>query len=412
MKITGIRTEAGSFGTRFAATVAWEDSARPPVEIWWDIPDELAADARPDPNAFLAAAFVPAFRHGEGRIAIEGTVCPLLGRGLHGIAQLLGSWWPGRAPAPVVEPAEGWSAAIPPSRPAAAGYLTGGVDSLHLLFSNLEDFPADHPERFSHALWIRGLDYPGAEEGDWARSQYARLEPVLSDLASSAGVRLAPVTTNLRRLEPDLSFLAYEYLAAALLSGAHLLTRKFSTVAVASSFPAERLPRWGTHPLIDRRLGSGGLFVRHAALGIGRIEKLARLRGRTDVLARLISCSNAPAGETLNCGHCTKCVRTLLEMEASGTLADARSFPAGEVTAATIAPLEIDGPTDYFWGRIVAPLRAAGREEVAAAIERKIRETIRHRRRVEGLDWTGAIRRFDRNVLGGRIKKTYRRISG
>ena len=71
-----------------------------------------------------------------------------------------------------------------------------------------------------------------------------------------------------------------------------------------------------------------------------------------------------------------------------------------------------NGPTDYFWGRLAGPLRAAGREEVAAAIERKIRETIRHRRRVEGLDWTGAIRRFDRNVLGGRIKKTYRKVFG
>ena len=412
MKISGIRTGPGSFGTRFAATVFWEDSARPPVEIWWDVGEELEVDARPEPNAFLTAAFVPALRHGERRIAIEGAVCPLLGRGLQGIGQLLRSWWPGRGAAPVVEPEGGWKAAVPRSRPAAAGYLTGGVDSLHLLLSNLEEFPADHPERFTHALWIRGLDYPAAEESAWARSQYARLEPVLSDLAAIAGVRLAPVTTNLRRLEPDLSFFAYEFLGAALLSGAHLLTRSFSTVALASSFPAENLPRWGTHPLLDRRLGSGALFVRHAELGIGRIEKLARLRGRSDVLARLISCSDAPAGESFNCGRCTKCVRTRLEMEASGTLADARSFPADEVTAATIAPLEIDGPTDYFWGRIVAPLRAAGREEVAAAIERKIRATIRHRRRVEGLDWTGVIRRFDRNVLGGRIKKTYRRMLG
>jgi hypothetical protein len=410
VKIGEIRREKGAFGVRVAGTVRWEDSDRAPAEIWWDVDGELGADVRPDANAFLVAALAPALRHGERRIAVAGAVCPLLGTGLRAIAGKLRSWYPSKGPIPVLEPRDGWLAPVPRGEPGTAGYLTGGVDSLHLFHANREDFPPNHPLRFSHALWIRGLDYPGQEESSWARSQYARMEGILSEIADDAGVALVRITTNVRQLEPDLAFFAHWYLGAALFSPAHLITRRFTTVAIGSSWPAEHLVPWGTHPLLDTRYGSASLEVRHEALGVSRVEKLERLRGRAWSLARLVTCSDAPAGDSINCGRCTKCVRTLVEMEASGTLEHARSFPPHRVTAATIAGLELDNGTEYFWGRLVEPLRALGREEVAAAIEQKIRATVRHRRRVKTLDPTGRFRRFDREVLGGSIKRIYRKF--
>jgi len=92
-------------------------------------------------------------------------------------------------------------------------------------------------------------------------------------------------------------------------------------------------------------------------------------------------------------------------MEVAGVLAHAQSFPDAVVNAATIDGLELDNGTEYFWGLLVAPLRALGREEIASAIERKIRATVRRNDRIEGRDWTGGIRRFDREFLGGRLKK-------
>jgi len=375
--------------------------------VWWDVGGDVAESARPDPNAFLAAAFVPALRHGERRVAVDGAACPILGAGLRAIGGELRSWYPSSAPIPVVEPRDGWIPPVPRATGGTAGYLTGGVDSLHLFYSNREDFPAEHPSRISHALWIRGLDYPGEEESSAARSAYTRLEGPISEICLDAGVQLVPITTNLRRLDPDLWFFAHWYLGGALVSGAHLLASRFSSVALGSSWPAEHLVPWGTHPLLDVRYGSAALSVRHEALGVSRIEKLARLRPHARSLGRLITCSDAPAAETLNCGRCTKCVRTLLEMEAAGVLAHARSFPTTGVSAATVEGLELDNGTEYFWGMLVAPLRALGRQDVASAIERRIRAAVRRRRRVEGRDWTGGIRRFDREFLGGRLKKLH-----
>ena len=412
MRIGAVRTGTGTFGTRFAATVAWEDSDRPPVEIWWDLDDELASEGRPDPNAFVAAAFLPALHHRERRIAVEGSVCPLLAAGLETVGAVIRSWHPATASSPRIEASRGLRTPMPRVAPASAGYLTGGVDSLHLFYSNREDFPADHPARFSHALWIRGLDYPGTEESPWAVSQYARLEKPLREISADIGVRLARVTTNLRRLEPDLAFFAHRYLGAALLSGAHLLAPRFTTVALGSSWPGEHLVPWGSHPLLDPAYGSAALTIRHEALGLRRVEKLVRLRSRTAALERLITCSDAPTGPAMNCGRCTKCVRTLVEMEASGTLDHARTFPHVRVTPEIVRGLEFDHGTEYFWGTLVAPIRARGRDDLAAAIERKIRATIRHRKRIEGLDWTRNIRRFDREILGGRLKRLYRKATG
>ena len=410
MRIGGFRAGPGTFGKRFSGTVTWEDSERPPVEIWWDIDDDLANDAAPDPNAFLAAAYVPARRHGERRIAVEGTVCPVLADGLGTIGALLRSWRSKAGTLPAIEPADGWRAPVPREPAATAGYLTGGVDSLHLFHANRTAFPPDHPDRLTHALWIRGLDYPGAEEGEFARARYVRLDTPISEIAADLGVHLVRITTSVRRLDPDLSFLAFEFLGGALLSGAHLLARRFTTVALGSSWPAEHLVPWGTHPLLDPRYGSGALSIRHEALGLRRVEKLALLRGWPAGLSRLVTCSDAPAEKAVNCGRCTKCIRALVEMEASGTLAEARSFPDTRVDAATIDGLEFGNGTEYFWRTLVEPIRAAGRNDLAAAIERKIRQTVRRRRRIEGRDWTGTIRRWDRKVFGGRLKRTWRRI--
>jgi hypothetical protein len=323
---------------------------------------------------------------------------------------MLRSWHPSPSPIPAVEPGGGWIAPVPRADGEAAGYLTGGVDSLHLFHANRVDFPTGHPSRISFALWVRGFDYPGEEESSTARAAYARLEGPVSEIAADAGVRLVRITTNLRRIEPDLSFFAHWHLGGALLSGAHLFASRVPAVALGSSWPAEHLVPWGTHPFLDVRYGSASLAVRHEALGVSRVEKLAQLAGRELALERLVTCSSAPARDSLNCGRCTKCVRTLLEMEAAGVLAHARSFPPGPVTPATIEALEFDHGTEYFWSLLVAPLRALRRESLASAIERKIRATVRRTRRVEGRDWTGAIRRFDRELFGGRLKKLHRRI--
>ena len=72
MKIEGI--ERGDMGerSRTVARVTWEDCDRPAEEIYFETEQEFADGLAPGAEPFLVAGLVPAFRHGERRIAVEG----------------------------------------------------------------------------------------------------------------------------------------------------------------------------------------------------------------------------------------------------------------------------------------------------------------------------------------------------
>ena len=61
---------------RVSAMVKWEDSGRPPLEIFFETTTEFARDLACDLNAILVAFLPPAPRHGERRIAIEADIYP------------------------------------------------------------------------------------------------------------------------------------------------------------------------------------------------------------------------------------------------------------------------------------------------------------------------------------------------
>src|SRR5690606_28784571 len=67
---------------RVTATVTWEDCDRPPHEMYFETDEQFATALSFNPNAFLTACVLPAMRHGEERVLVEGQVCPELLDGL------------------------------------------------------------------------------------------------------------------------------------------------------------------------------------------------------------------------------------------------------------------------------------------------------------------------------------------
>jgi hypothetical protein len=62
------------------------------------------------------------------------------------------------------------------------------------------------------------------------------------------------------------------------------------------------------------------------------------------------------------------------------------------------------GPgTLAFWEEFPSRLGARGRADLAAAVERRVTRARRAEERSDGRGWRGALRRFDRQVLGGRL---------
>ncbi|MGH9443333.1 MAG: hypothetical protein ACRD16_13790 [Thermoanaerobaculia bacterium] len=409
MKIRDVRKEKRGTRVRVSARVEWEDSPQPSLDLFYEADEPFGGEMSADPNAFLTACILPAMRHGERRVALEGPVCPRLAEGLFTAIELLRSWFGPPRREVRIEPAKGYRAPFPRRPGRSALFFTGGLDSLHLLRRNRIEYPRSHSESFQDALAVSGFlpDRLGAPGRN--RSRIA-----LSEIAAEAGVRLVAVETNLNRFETDLNFFAEEYIGAALCSAAHLFAGSLTSVSLASGRNVRLLVPRGTHPLLDPCFTSGALEVRHSGIHYSRIERLREICRWDLAVKNLVVCLQDAPASFLNCGRCEKCLRTMTALTALGRLADTREFPVLEVSAAAIESVSITPHVADYWRDLLEPLRKRGRDDLASAVLRKLEGADRAKKWFEEAGWKGALRKLDRRVLGGgalRLRRTLRKAS-
>jgi hypothetical protein len=410
VRITDLRKEPTAGGARVAARVEWEDSARPPLDLFFETESPCADDLAPSPEAVLAACFLPAFRHGERRIVLEGPVCPRLAESARTAAKILDSWHQRRRRAPTIEPERGFLAPRPRSPRRTALFLTGGVDSTHMLRRNRVEFPADHADSFRDALAVFGIYAPGQIDPLRPFAAYARILEVLREIASAAGCAFVPVVTNATALDPEVEFIARESLSSALLSAAHLFSSRWSDISLASGRDVSILAPLGSHPLLDSRFASSALEVRHVGITWSRRERLEQLCAVDGGTSRLVVCMAGPAPPLVNCGKCEKCLRTMTALAGLGKLEEAREFPRRVIGPADIEALSISPHYSAYWADVLPLL--GPRPDLARAVEAKLERARRDSGWFDDRGWKGAIRRLDRKLLGGRLLDLRRRLAG
>jgi len=397
------REEGGE--SRAAARIQWEDSPREPFDLVFDAHGAAAGQLEADPNAMLLAAALPAMRAGEKRIAIEGAVCPRLRDGLDGAAAILRAWYGPARRLPAIEPSAGFVAPAPAPERRAAGFLSGGMDSLDVFLRNHSQFPAGHPSRLVDALHVSGLPYTGPAGSSSRESFVSRGRSAAAAMAKGLGVPLTFVRTNLADIDRDFLFFRQEYFGSAYAAIAHLFSRRFTSVSFASAQQLGiRLDPLGSHPILDPLYSTGALSFRHEGAERTRLQKAETLATRPDLLADLYVCLRTPlesAGR--NCGRCEKCLHTRIELMLAGARAAEAAFPAGALDAEAILGISPDPHTLFFWRPLPARLRSAGRSDLAHAAERKVAEMERVRAWGRDAGWRGKLRRLDRRFLGSTL---------
>jgi hypothetical protein len=413
VKLLGLRLEATPSAARVVCRVEWEDSERPAFDLFFETPEESSADLSPNPNAFLLGAILPAFRRQERRISLEGPVCPMLRDGLYAAMAILKGWYaPKRLPT-VIEPSAGFRAADRAAVPMSALFLTAGVDSLYSLWKNRQRYPRGHAASFRHAIYIPSFAFPEEFPSDRTRDLARRQLRSITAVARAEGLRLLTVTTNLRRLDPDVYFTAREGLSAILASAAHLFSKTLTSAVIAPALPATNLRPDGDHPLLGPLYSTGALRVTGDRTLSSRLERLRRIAGWETALANLFVCFEGPLPEgSANCGRCEKCLRTMTELLVCEVLDHCRTFPKRNVEVEEIEVMSVGYHPEMFptyWAPLVEPLEALGRSDLAGAIARKLRMA---RGRAFLNSRREAIRRFDRDRLGGAIRSASRAARG
>jgi hypothetical protein len=276
-------------------------------------------------------------------LELDGTCSPALLAQLPRYQTILHTWFPALRIARI----QCRETAPAPAAPgdATASFFSGGVDAFHTALRNRD--------RVNALILMHGLDFALDR-----RDLRAAISASLQRAARRMDLPLIEMETNSRELtEPHASW-PYHQFGPALIGPAHLLTSRYHRVLVPSSETYAHLDPLGSHPLTDPLLGSDRLIVEHDGDDCTRSDKVRFLANHPVALEHLRVCWRNP-GDAYNCGVCEKCVRTQLNLLATGALDRCPAFPE-PLTAARVAAVEI--PADIVLHHVVdnlAALRAA-----------------------------------------------------
>jgi hypothetical protein len=275
--------------------------------------------------------------------------------------RILADWYDYLAPVEIRP-----SGVIDDNGPRSAGIgscFSSGVDSWYSLLK--------HEARISHLLLIRGFDIGLGNDTLW---QPAR--ELAATVAERLGKRLVTCETNLRQIadkrrcawgRPFAGDFWGECLhGAALASIALLLRRTIGEIIVPATHTHAQLKPWGSSPLLDPWWSDGHVGITHDGCEATRVDKVRRLVQSDIALETLRVCyHDTPA---INCGHCEKCLRTMMALRLCGGLARSRTFPTA-LSMAELRALVIPAHVKHHYLLLRDEARGAGDIELLKAIE-------------------------------------------
>jgi hypothetical protein len=314
--------------------------------VWFDSTEWPLAAAS---EAFGAAFLVPALHAGRP-LRLAGPVCGQWAVNLARLTDEFRRLWYPAAPRPLVVPerrtasvqrdaAEAEGPADQAAPPAALCF-SGGVDAFHALLASSHDAET--------LVTVVGYDVRLRD-----RQRATAVTAMAREVAAETGSRAVVVSTNLRRhplLKRTPWLRAFGGPLAAL---GHMLAPAVGRILVASDGLGFEHPEVGSRPSTDPLHGSAKLAVDHVAPAVTRLDKIRQIAAEPIVQRHLRVCWQND-GSAINCGRCEKCVRTMLALDACGTLGRFAGFGHGRGLVTAIDRLtKVDGVVIPFYRELL-----------------------------------------------------------
>ena len=279
---------------------------------------ESSLPLSPGAESLACAFLLPAMSRGA-RLEIEGAVGARFLSNLDSVRRRARQWWPELSAGDVVAPVRDDT----PLSSDAGVFYTGGADSAYAL--------QQLHTRLKYAVFTEGFDVPLEDT-----ERLIRARQWLSQTVRACGVAFAVVRTNLRR-HPLFRSLSWEIThGAALAAVAHSLGSVVGRMYIAAS---DVQPPWGSTPELDAAWSSESMEIENYSAELSRLDRVASIARWEPLRGRLRVCWQNKSSD-LNCGYCEKCVRTRLQLRASGAPDELDSFPVGPPLWAAIRRLD------------------------------------------------------------------------
>jgi hypothetical protein len=383
---------------RIEARVVYEDADLPPFELYYEAGPPLADALEATPEAFVLPAFPVALWEGERRLKVEGALDTTLAAGLGQAATLLASWYE-RCGSLTLEPVNGFRAVRPGSKSRAVALFSGGVDALAMLRENRRLVPLDHPHSIRTVVYAFGfsfLDRPDGVEDPRMRARYEAQARRMEALGERLGFTLVRLDTNVLRLDARNREAFYETGCSAAFLAPLVASPGYVTDAlIASDGEGGRVHTpHGSHPLLDIHYSTGAVRVHHTQPQVTRTDKLGLIADWEPAYDMMQVCFGSPdlPPETVNCGKCEKCIRTMVGLVAWNALPRFTAFPHDDVTPEMIDAIRIRQAYVYItMPDLLARLESVGRNDLVRAIHDQIKRVTEGRWAQRRRSWRKSI---------------------
>jgi hypothetical protein len=365
--IEDVRRERRDTASRVTASV----NGHP---VWFESAD---LDLRPVAEAFATLFFIPALDEAV-TLHVEAELHPDWLSQTRKLLPIYNDWWNYPEAYPVT--CAGRKASVGASGSHVGQCFTGGVDSFYTLLHGSHDA--------SHLLYVQGYDMSCTDD-----QRMQALDDSLRAVASAHGKKVVRLRTNVRE-HPQFKKASWERThGAALAAAGSVASGTLGRLIIPSSYAyADEVP-WGSHWDTDPLWSlPGRLDVVHDDASRSRRDKILRMASHPTVQRHLRVCwENRSA--TGNCSQCEKCLRTMVLLEAAGTLPQCAVFDTETPLAERLDAASPVGAHLWFvWEDMMT------RSRVKPAMRRAIRRLLRRSRLAHGKTEYGALARRGRRL--------------
>ncbi|MFM7182675.1 MAG: hypothetical protein ACKO2G_14585 [Verrucomicrobiales bacterium] len=170
-----------------------------------------------------------------------------------------------------------------------------------------------HEKEITHLIYVHGFDVPGQ-----TKEEEALVGRRVREAAAARGFTLHEIHTDHREAGEELVG-DFKFSHGAMLAAVGLmLTRTIDTVYIASSNQYCQMFPHGSTWMLDPLWTTNHVQIRYDGAQRCRAGKALDLaRGHPDLLPHLIVCRDGYL-KGKNCGHCEKCLRTMLAVHFAG----------------------------------------------------------------------------------------------
>jgi len=288
------------------ASVTIETPNRTQNCLWYRVQAKHKSLLTSSCDPFVVATIFMAMKQGAD-LVVHGEVSPSL---LQNLAEFQAAWvcWRPEYYRQIEISVEVEREQTPTDRLSRAiSTFSGGVDSCFTAFRHTKKLCGRVQRPLEAGLMIHGLDIPLNEQqifDNAAKKSRATL--------ASLELELITMATNFREFDQDWEDVHGVAIGSCLM----LLQGGYSEGLIPSSLPYDALALpWGSNPITDPLLSSSTFPIVHDGAAFTRTEKVKQIAQWREALQNLRVCWEGTQKDK-NCGHCEKCVHTILNFRA------------------------------------------------------------------------------------------------